>query len=127
VTNNIAIAEIKIKHEPAEPVAPLIIISTKEHVHDLLISHASLILGQREEEQLLRVNAKAIFTSIEPVAGTNPQFHLIVSYDKLPQTKMAVKPAQLADIIEGSHPYGRRMISKVADTKVKSWVKFPPI
>ncbi len=79
MTNNVAIAEIKIKHEPAEPVAPLIIIPTKEHVHDLLICHASLKPGQREEEQLLRINAIAIFTAVGPMAGTNPQFHLIVS------------------------------------------------
>jgi hypothetical protein len=79
VTNNVAIAEIKIKHEPAEPVAPSIIIPTKEHVHNLLISHASLTLGQRDEEHLLRFKAIVIFTAVGPVAGTNPQFHLIVS------------------------------------------------
>jgi hypothetical protein len=105
VTNNVAIAEIKIKHEPAEPVAPSIIIPAKKRVHDLLSTHASLASGQREEEQLLRVNAIASFTAFKPVAGTNPQCQLMVSKDKLTQTKMAVKPAQLADS-EGSHLYG---------------------
>ena len=66
MTNNVVIAEIKIKHEPAAPEAPLIIISTKEHVHNL-ISHASLTLGQREEEQLLRFNAIVFLTAIKPV------------------------------------------------------------
>jgi hypothetical protein len=57
--------------------------------------------------------------AFKPVAGTNLQFRLIVSKHKLPQTKMVVKPAQLADI-EGSHLYGQHIISKVTNTKVKS-------
>jgi hypothetical protein len=39
---------------------------------------------------------------------------------------MAVKPVQLTDI-EGSHLYGQHIISKVADMKVESWAKVPPI
>ncbi len=126
MTNNVPIAEIKIKHEPVESVAPSTIIPTKEDVHNLLSTHASLTLGQREEEQLLRVNAITSLTAFKTVAGTNPQFHLMVSKDKLPQTKTAVKPAQLADS-EGSHLYGQHIISNVADTKIESWEKFPPI
>ena len=39
---------------------------------------------------------------------------------------MVVKLVQLADI-EGSHLYDQHIINKVANTKVESWVKFPPI
>ncbi len=64
-----------------------------------LLGHEFMLPG------VLRFNAKAFFMAIGPVAGTNLQFRLIVSKDELPQTKMVVKRAQLADI-EGSHLYG---------------------
>ncbi len=50
----------------------------------------------------------------------------MVSKDKLTQTKMALKPAQLADS-EGNHLYGQHIIGNVADAKMESWAKFPPI
>ncbi len=49
-----------------------------------------------------------------------------MSKSKLPQIKIAVRPVQLADI-EGSHLYRQHIISKVANAKVESWGKFPPI
>ena len=78
MTIDFATAEVKIKHKLTEPVGSPIIIPTKNHVDDLLIRHASLALGQREEEQLLRINMIASLTAVGPMAGANLKTRLIV-------------------------------------------------
>jgi hypothetical protein len=67
----------------------------------------------------------AALTAVGPVVGANPQINLIVDKDELPQTKLVVKPTQLAEI-EGVHLHGRHIIHNVTDTEVVPWVKFPP-
>jgi hypothetical protein len=78
MTNYVAILEVKIKYKPTEPVGPPILIPAKKYVDDLFIHHASLAYGQREEEQLPRINTIASLMAVGPVAGANLQIHLIV-------------------------------------------------
>ena len=69
------------------------------------------------------MNAIAFFQAFGPVAGANPQNRLVVGLDELPQSKMVIKPTQLADI-EASHLYGRHIVSEVTNMEVEPWAIF---
>ena len=70
------------------------------------------------------MNAIAFFQAVGPVAGASPQNCLVVGVDELPQSKMVIKPTQLADI-EASHLYSRHIVSKVTEMEVEPWALVP--